>query len=167
MPVDFYLKLGDIEGESTSEDEANNAAVNKAIELLNWSFGVSNTPNIGSATGGAGVGRADITTINCTATMSKASAFIFHNCTVGKHMPKATITCRKAGAKQVTFLVIILEEVYIANYQTGGVGGGDTPTDVFALAFGKMTFDYKMQGTDGVGKSAGTKWYDVRKNKGG
>jgi type VI secretion system secreted protein Hcp len=167
MPVDYYLKLGEIKGESTSEDEANNAAVNGAIELQNWSFGASNPANIGSATGGSGTGRASLSEISCMAVMSKASAELFHHCTVGKHVPKATITCRKAGDKQVTFLVLTLEEVYVSNYQTGGVGGGEVPSDSFSLAYGKISFDYKAQGANGVTTNAGAKWYDLRKNKGG
>ena len=135
--------------------------------MQNWSFSASNPPNIGSAIGGSGTGRASLSTISCTTTMSKASAILFHHCTVGKHVPKATITCRKAGDKQVTFLVLSLEEVYVASYQTGGSFGGDVPNDTFDLAYGKLTFDYKAQGKDGIAKNAAAKWYDLRKNKGG
>lgn len=160
MAVDFFLQLDGIEGESTDEVHA------KELELASWGFAVNNPPNIGSATGGAGTGKASLTDINCTSPMSKASGFLFEYCANGKHMKTAKLTCRKAGEKQEDFLIITLEEVYIGNYQTSGSSGSDIPYDSFSLAFAKITFDYKAQGATGGTISAGAKSWDLRKNKG-
>jgi len=160
MAVDFYLKLDGITGESTSDGHTGE------IELASWSFAASNPPNIGSATGGAGTGKTSLSHINCSAPMSKASGFLFEYCANGKHMKTAKLTCRKAGEKQQDFVVIDLEEVYISSYQTSGNAGSDAPYDNFALAYGKITFDYKEQSKDGTTKSAGAKSWDLRANKG-
>jgi len=161
MATDFFLKLGDIKGESTDEKHKDE------IELDSWSFGASNPPNIGSGTSGAGTGRVSMTEINCVAKMSKASTFLFHYCATGKHMPTAKLTCRKAGEEQRDFMVIDLSEVYIASYHTSGSAGSDVAYDNFALAFGKIEYDYLEQTKEGTTASAGKKSWDLRSNKGG
>jgi len=162
VATDFFLKLGDVKGESTDEGHPDE------IELASWSWAASNPPSIGSGTGGAGTGRVSLAEINCTATMSKASPFLFEYCANGKHFDTAKLTCRKAGGtKQEDFLVIDLEEVYIAHYQTSGSTGGDIPYDNFSLAYGKITFDSLAQSKEGTTSSAGKKSWDLRANKGG
>jgi type VI secretion system secreted protein Hcp len=159
----MFLKLDGVTGESTDAQHSGE------IELVSWNFDLDNPPNIGSQTGGAGVGRVSVDKIHCVAQMSKASPQFFEYCTAGKHFATGTITCRKAGGTQQNFLVMTLEEVYIARYQTGLTSDSEMPLpyDHFTLTAAKMTFDYLAQTTQGTTQSAGAKFWDFRKNQGG
>jgi type VI secretion system secreted protein Hcp len=160
MAVDYFLKLDGVTGESTDQQHTGE------IELASWSWGAHNPPNIGSQTGGAGTGRVTMKHIDCTAQMSKASTALFEFCSQGKHFQTGTITCRKAGGGQQNFLVVDLQEVYIAQYHTGGSAGGDVPYDHFSLAYGKISIDYLAQTPQGTTQSAGQKSFDLRSNIG-
>jgi type VI secretion system secreted protein Hcp len=158
----MFLKLEGVTGESTDSKHSGE------VELVSWNFDLDNPPNIGSQTGGAGVGRVSVDKIHCVAQMSKASPQFFEYCTTGKHFPTGTITCRKAGGTQQNFLVVTLTEVYIARYQTGQTHDSEMPLpyDHFTLTSAKMTFDYLAQTTQGTTASAGAKTYDWTKNQG-
>jgi type VI secretion system secreted protein Hcp len=160
---DIFLKIDGVTGESTDQQHSGE------IELASWNFDLDNPPNIGSQTSGAGTGRVKGDKIHCVAQMSKASPSLFEFCTQGKHFTTATLTCRKAGGAQQNFLVLTMDEVYIARYETSFANGNNEvplPYDNFTLAVGKLTFDYLAQTPQGTTQSAGPHSWDFRSNQG-
>jgi type VI secretion system secreted protein Hcp len=98
--------------------------------------------------------------------MSKASPKLMQQCAEGKHIPDATLTCRRAGGSAQEYLKIKLTDCIISSYQTGGSANGQVvPTDQFSLNFAKLEFEYAAQ--DAKGAAAGTVkgQYDFEKNK--
>lgn len=159
MAADFFLEIDGIEGESTDDKLA------KQIEITSWSGGASNSSKIDSATGGGGKERVDIQDMHFVAEMSAASPKLFLACAGGKHIPKATLTCRKAGEAQETYLTVELENVLISSYQTGASQHGDSyPTDQFSLKFGIIKWDYKAQKVDGGAVNKAKSGWDLTKN---
>lgn len=114
MAVDIFIKIGDIKGESvdkTHKDE---------IEVLNWSWGMSQSGNMHTGTGG-GAGKVSIQDLSLTKYVDKATPNLMMHCSSGKHVAKVTLTVRKAGGdNQVEYLIINLEEVLISSLSTGG-----------------------------------------------
>ncbi len=160
---DFTLKIDGIKGEargSSSKDE---------IDLESWSFGLTQASSFGSGGGGGGAGKAGFQDIQFRARMSSASPKLLDACATGKHIPKAILTCRKAGGKQEVFYTLTMTDVLVSSYRTGAAGsggreGGSAAIDNFSLNFGRIEVAYKEQNAKGgTGASVQTGW-DVRKN---
>jgi type VI secretion system secreted protein Hcp len=147
MAFDAFLKIEGIDGEST--DKAHPGE----IEILSYSWGVTNTGSAGSG-GGGGAGKAVFQDIHFTTHLSKASPNLMLACATGRHLQKATLTCRKAGGggNSVEFLVITLTDCLVSSYQDGGTAGGqdDVPVDEFSLNFAKIDFRYTQPRTGEV-----------------
>ena len=86
-----------------------------------------------------GSGKVHMQDFHFTQQMCTSSPELLLNCATGMHIPKAILTCRKAGQKteQQKFLVLTFTDLLISSYQTGGTDGGTgLPVDagvVFAL----------------------------------
>jgi type VI secretion system secreted protein Hcp len=102
-----------------------------------------------------------------TAKVNKGSPLLLEACATGKHIPKATLTLRKAGGKQQEYLTYKLADVLVSSYQCGGSdGSGDAlPTDQFSLNFTKIDFSYAPQKKDGLLDTAITRGYNIKEQK--
>jgi hypothetical protein len=92
--------------------------------------------------GGGGAGKAAIHDITITKTVDKSSPTLFKFCANGKHIPKVSISLRKAGR---TYLTYKLTDVVISSYQTGGSGNTSQPTESLSLNFTKIEVTYAKQ----------------------
>jgi type VI secretion system secreted protein Hcp len=144
MAVDYFLKIDGIDGESTDSKHANE------IEISSFSFGASNPTSFNSRGGGASSGKVSMQDFHFTMNVNKASPKLMLSCATGQHIKSATLTCRKAGEKQVDFLIYTFTDLLVSSYQTGGTNGGIVPTDQFSLSFSKIEVDYRPQNADGT-----------------
>ena len=159
---DFFLKLGDIKGESMDDKHKGE------IDLITFRFGVRQ-PGAAAAVGaGSGAGKAQFHEFEFTKRIDSASPKLMQACASGQHFPEVTLTCRRAGGNQAEYLKIKLEQVLVSGYET--IGGEanlkDTlPVDTFHLNFAKITYNYKAQNSDGTeGANTQTGW-DLQANK--
>jgi type VI secretion system secreted protein Hcp len=106
MATDIFAKIGDIKGESVDTKHKDE------IEVLSFSWGVSNT---GGATtgGGGGSGKATFQDLMIVHNIDKASPRLLEACTTGVHLKDATITHRKAGKGQQEFLIVKMNDVIV------------------------------------------------------
>jgi type VI secretion system secreted protein Hcp len=118
--VDYFLKIDGLAGTSTDEQYKG------AFEIKDFSFGVENPTTIGSATGGAGAGKAKFNEFTIKKTSDKASPLFFRSCAAGTHYMKVTLYCRKAGGDPNTaggtFLKIAMSDVLVSSYESGIAG---------------------------------------------
>jgi type VI secretion system secreted protein Hcp len=157
MAVDMFLKIEGINGESQDSVHA------KEIDILAWSWGVSNSGSAHTG-GGAGSGKANFEDISFTKFVDLSSTHLMLACANGKHITKATLVCRKAGEKPLEYLTIVLENILVSDYKTGGTGSEERLTENFSMNFAKMSVNYKEQAkTGGSGLSGDFKW-DISKN---
>ena len=139
MASDIFAKIGDIKGESQDSKHKDE------IEVLSYSWGVTNSAKIGA--GGVGAGKATFTDLSFLHSIDKASPSLLEACATGAHMKEATITHRKAGGQQ-DYLTIKLNDVIITGValtDSSGTAGSET----VSLAFAKVDLEYKPQKTDG------------------
>lgn len=171
---DFTLKIDGIKGESRG------ALTKDEIDLESWSFGLTQTASFGLGRGGGGSGKADFEDIRFLARVSCASPKLFDACATGKHIPRAVLTCRKAGGKQEVFYTLTLTDVLVSSYDTGfgqhiAQSGGLTtgrdvsadlrsPMDAFALNFARIEVAYGQQDAKGSVAAAVKAGWDLRKN---
>ena len=158
MASDIFAKIGDIKGESAD------AKHKDEIEVLSFSWGVTNAATIGAG-GGAGAGKATFQDLSFVHTIDKASPLLLKACATGAHLKEATITHRKAGKGQQEYLIIKMNDVIITGVVHGGSGEGSSET--VSLAFAKVDFEYKPQKLDGT-LDAGIHFkFDIKANKAG
>jgi type VI secretion system secreted protein Hcp len=157
MAVDMFIKIGDIKGEAQDDKH------NDEIDVLSWTWGVSNcgSAHFGS---GAGAGKVNVQDLSFTKFMDKASPPLLLACCNGKHFPQATLTVRKAGENPVEYCKIKLTEVLISSVSTGGAGSGDRLTEQVTLNFGTVNLDYVPQNDDGKPGTPVPMGWDIAKN---
>jgi type VI secretion system secreted protein Hcp len=155
----IFARIGTIKGESLD------ARHKDEIEVLSWSWGVSQSGTIAHG-GGGGAGKASFHDLNFTHHVDRASPALMRACATGEHVKEATITVRKAGKGQQEYLVIKMTDVLVTSVSMSVGAEGDTVEGV-ALAFAKVDLEYKPQKPDGS-LDAGVHFrYDLKANKAG
>jgi type VI secretion system secreted protein Hcp len=160
--VDYLLEIDGIKGESQDHKHK------ETIELSSFSWGVS---NVGSMAGGSGGGtnKAAFQDLHFATHVNKSSPVLALSCATGKHISKATLFVRKAGEEAQDYYKIIMEDVLVSSYQSGGSGSGaELPHDQYSFNYAKIEFNYWVQ--DAKGKLQGgpiTFKYDLKAGKKG
>ncbi len=142
MAVDMFIKIGDIAGESRDKTHAGK------IDVLAWSWGVSNSGTTHSG-GGGGAGKANVQDLSFTKYVDKASPPLLLACMKGTHYDTVDLIVRKAGGTPLEYLKITLTEVLVTSVSTGGSGGEDRLTENVSLNFAKVKYVYQPQKADG------------------
>ncbi|MCR5864936.1 MAG: Hcp family type VI secretion system effector [Aquincola tertiaricarbonis] len=158
MAVDMFIQIGDIKGESTD------AKHKEKIDVLAWSWGMSNsgTTHMG---GGGGSGKAAVQDLSFTKYIDSSSNALLKSCCEGTHHDKATLIVRKAGGTPLEYVVLELEEVLVTSVSTGGSGGEDRLTENVSLNFAKFSFKYQPQDPKGAKKGGTMDYvYDIAGN---
>jgi type VI secretion system secreted protein Hcp len=157
--VDYFLKIEGVQGESTDDKHKNE------IDVESWSWGESNAGTF-STGGGGGAGKVSMQDFHFVMKMNKATPKLMLACASGEHIKKAELVCRKAGKEQQEYLKIVLSDVLVSSYQTGGSAGSSVvPMDQISLNFSKIEFEYKPQKADGTLDAAAKSGWDLKANK--
>jgi type VI secretion system secreted protein Hcp len=155
VTADIFAKLGDIKGESLD------AKHKDEIEVLSWSWGVTNGLTVAGT--GAGQSRASFHDLSFTHKIDKASPTLMQACATGVHLKEATITHRKAGKGQQDFLVIKMNDVIITAMTDSDSASESAET--VSLAFAKVNVEYKPQKADGSLEAGIHFKYDLKAQK--
>src|SRR5262245_43927678 len=135
MVESIFAKLGNIEGESLDDKHKDE------IEVLSFSWGVTNPVSLAEGGRGGGAAKATFQDLSIVHKIDKASPSLMRACAAGTHLKEATITHRTAGKDPQEFLIIKLNDVVITGVTHGGVRG--QPTETLSLAYAKMDLEYK------------------------
>lgn len=157
MAVDMFIKIGDIKGEAADK------AHGEEIDVLSWSWGMSNS---GSAQigGGSGSGKVNVQGLSFTKYIDKSTPKLMLACCNGKHYDEALLTVRKAGEKPVEYVKVKLTDVLITAVTTGGSGGEDRLTENVTLDFAEFKLDYTPQDSKGAAGTAIPVSWDIAAN---
>jgi len=157
MAMDMFMKIGTLKG------EARDSVHKEEIDVLSWSWGISNSGSAQQGSG-AGAGKCNVQDLSFTKYLDKSSPDLLLASCNGKHFDKAVLTVRKAGENPLEYLLITLEEVLVTSVSTGGSGGEDRLTENVTLNFAKVKVQYKEQTpTGGVGDKPEMGW-DIAQN---
>jgi type VI secretion system secreted protein Hcp len=158
MASDIFAKIGDIKGESSD------AKHKDQIEVLSWSWGVTQS---GSMTpgGGGGAGKPSFHDFSFSHHIDRASPLLMKSCATGAHIGEATITVRKAGKGQLDYLIIKMNDVVITSVAMSVAGEEPTTAENVTLRGAKVDLEYRPQKADGsLGVGLHFK-YDIKANK--
>jgi type VI secretion system secreted protein Hcp len=147
MAVDMFIKIATVDGESRDKTHK------KEIDVLAWSWGISNSGSAHTG-GGAGAGKCNVQDLSFTKWVDSSTPKLALACCAGTHYTDATLVVRKAGDKPVEYLKIKIEEVLITSISTGGSGGEDRLTENVTLNFAKVSLDYVPQDEKGAAGTA-------------
>ena len=156
MATDIFAKLGDIKGESLDSKHKDE------IEVLSYSWGVTNAGSMGYGTGG-GEGKATFHDLTFVHKVDKASPILMQACATGTHLKEAVITHRKAGKQQQEYLIVKMNDVIVTGVTHGG--NGDGHQENVSLAFAKVAVEYKPQKPDGTLDAGIIFKYDIKQQK--
>jgi len=127
-------------------------AAKKAMEISEFSFGVENTLSIGSASGGAGSGKATFKEFNIKKVTDTASPALFKTCVTGGHYKSVTLYIRKSGGATTgkPYLTFRFGMAAVKSIEWAGSSGDDVPTETVLFEFGTIEIFYKKQNPDGT-----------------
>jgi type VI secretion system secreted protein Hcp len=161
MASDIFAKIGDIKGESLDDKHKDE------IEVLSFSWGVTNPGSVShGGGGGGGGGKATFQDLSFIHKIDKASPLLMKACATGAHLKEATITHRKPGKGQQDYLIIKLNDIIITGV-TDGVASGEAGSETVGLAFAKIDLEYKPRKADGSFEPGIHFKYDLKANKEG
>src|SRR3569832_456170 len=139
MAMDMFLKIDDLKGDSIDEKHPNE------IQVLSWSWGMSQSGSTHSATGG-GAGKVNVQDLSFMKNIDTTTTNLIKASCNGTHFKSALLTVRKAGGKSaVEYLKIKMQDLIVSNVSTGGSNSGDKITESVTLNFAKVSLDYTPQ----------------------
>ena len=158
MAIDMFIKLEKIDGEAQDKAHKNE------IDILAWSWGMSQsgTTHMGS---GGGAGKVNVQDLSFTKYVDASSHAIQLACYKGTHLATADLVIRKAGDNPLEYIKINMEDVLVTSVSMGGSGGEDRLTENITLNFSKVKYVYTMQAVKG-GAEGGEKTaaWDIAEN---
>jgi len=157
--MDMFLKLDGVTGESKDKDKGTVGT----IDVLAWSWGMSQSGNFHSG-GGGGAGKANVQDLSLTKYIDKSTPVLMLASLTGKHFATAELNIRKAGDKPYVYTKITMTKLLISSVSTGGSGGEDRLTENVTLNFAKVKVEYFEQGDTGSVSAAGDFTFDVEGN---
>ncbi len=164
MAFDAFLKIDTIPGESTDDKHKD------WIEILSYSWGVSQPATGSRSTGGArSAERVNVQDFSIVHSIDKASPKLFLSCCKGEHIKGVTVElCRATGDKQ-KYMEYKLTDVLVSSVRPGGSSkGGETlPLEEVSFNYGKLEITYTQTDTTGKPKGDVKANWDLVQNKGG
>jgi len=158
MPIEMFLKLTGIDGESTD------AKHKGEIDVLAWSWGLSNQPPAGGG-GGGGAGRATIENISINKAVDLASPLLLSFGAQGKRIADGTLTTRRPGKAGNEFLLLKMTNVVVTSVHIAAEQSQNVPSENVTLSFGKIEFTYRSTKPTGGAGAEKTFTWDVAQGK--
>lgn len=158
---EVHLDLVKIQGESNSTAHPNE------IEIVSFSWGLSNTA-VRSAQGDSTKGgKASVGEISLVKHTDKSSPGLFLAVTGCQTFPTATISLSKStgGKKPEDYFVIKLTNAYVSSLHFSSPSAEGLGTETLTLNFQKINMDYRQQNTMGILVSAASATYDLTQGK--
>lgn len=136
----------------------------KAIEVMSYSWGVSNTA-AAAGTGGTATGKAKVEDLVITKQVDELSSKLMLGAASGKHYATATLKLYKP-ATPTEYVTYVLDDVLISSVQHSG-NASDTPAEQVSITFNKITLTSSaIDPKTGKPTNPATNSWDIGANKG-
>jgi len=139
MAEDQFLTIASIPGEAADDRHPG------AIEVLSWSWTVSNPTPAGGGAGGR-VGRPTLSDIAVSLRFDAATPRLFDACARGIRMDDALLSARRAGMIG-DYLTVRMQDAVVTSATTAL--SGDEPAVQVTFGFDDVTLTYQTQLPDG------------------
>jgi type VI secretion system secreted protein Hcp len=162
MAFQCFLK---IEGPDLT-GEAQSIGHEGEIDVLSWSWGLSQIVSMHQA-GGGGAGKASVKDLELTKYVDAATPKLVLACLSGTHFQRATLTCLRVGegGDRIPYAVIVMQRVIVRAVDAGGASGGEPLTEDLSLNFAEVIVRHTRQNPDGsAGDEVAIGW-SIRENR--
>lgn len=157
MQQDMFIKIVGIDGEAQDTLHMNE------IDVTHWEWKVEQNSNMLSGSGsGGGSGKATVRDLTFLHEFDKASPNLIKACGTGKHIPTATLTCRKSGGSPLDYITIIMTDVVVTKIHPVSTKNG--VLEEVSLSFSKVQCEYKLQNKLGGSAGVVTAVLDIKNN---
>lgn len=158
MAIDAFLQLSQPSGGSITipasaiTGESQDPNHTGWIELQSFQFGVDNATTIGSASSGAGAGKAKFQQFQISKPVDATSPALYTMAAAGIHMPTVTLGIRKSGgtATPKDFLIFTFKMVFVTDITWADSAGDETTGESVSFAFGALQISYAKQDSTGA-----------------
>ena len=153
--AEMFLRLEGIDGESNDHAPGGPRLHINEIELIGWGWQLTSAAKFElEPKESAKLMKPE--TLSVTKVVDVASTKLIKYCTLGTHIPTATLTCRKkAGDQRLEYLVINLIEAKVMNVNWANDEHSGIVKETVSLAFVKIEANYLKQDNTG-GAADGT-----------
>ena len=146
MSFDGFIKIDDIEGESTDDKYQG------WIEALYFETEINQKiSSTASSAGGASTERADFGDFVFTKYLDKASPKLALACAAGTHIDEILVELCRAGTDKMKYMSYKLTNCLISKIKTSGEG--NIPTELLKVNFGGIEWCYTLQKRQGGGSA--------------
>lgn len=161
MAADIFIKIGDIKGESTDDSHKD------SIEVLSWSWGLSNAGSAHVGAGQGSPGKVSVSDLTITKFLDMSTPPLIESCMKGSHIAKAVLTLRKPSGDgtPLEFFNITMESVYVTSVSESGAASSGLPMESVSLNFAKVKVEYKVQQETGASGPTAKMAWDIRSHK--
>ena len=159
MAADMFIKIDGIKGESNDSKHPDE------IEVLSWSWGMSNagSAHVGS---GQGASKVNINDLVIQKSLDKSTPPLMLASITGKHIKEATLVVRKAaGDEPLEYLTITMQDILVSSVSNSGMQGGGAISESITLNFAKVKLKYIEQKADGGEGAKPDYGWDIRAHK--
>ena len=138
---DYFLKIDGIPGETPATD------MKGAIDVRSFSWDVENNATIGTATGGAGAGKAQFNELTIEKAVDTTTPTLLQRLGMGQPIASMELSARKAGAP---YLRYCFTTVLVTDQKQEGSTGDDAPQETVTFRFGAVAQQYTRQTPTGA-----------------
>jgi type VI secretion system secreted protein Hcp len=139
--TDYFMKVEPVSGDQSIKGETLDKDFAGAIQISNFSWGAENAINIGSATTGAGAGKAQFNELTVEKPVDSTTPLFFQRLTTGRHLQSLEIITRKAGGAPATSSVptrYLFQMVFVKSQKQSGDSADDAPRETLTFAYGAV-----------------------------
>ena len=123
-----------------------------AFEIRSFSLDVENPTTLGSATGGAGVGKIKLNELSIEKSVDTLSPSLYKVSAVGAHFDKMQVFFRRTGGASPApkpYLMYGFNLGFITKIDWSASEGDELPVERVTFAYGSLVLAYYPQTTDG------------------
>lgn len=157
MPVDIFIKIDGIKGESKDSKHPDE------VDVLAWNWGMS-SQGAGPGGGGTSGGKVSMQDLTIGKFVDAATPALMLSCASGRRLKSAMLTLRASPARPYEMVRMKLEDVLVSSVAANAVGTENRPTETVSLRFARVHLEYTSQKPNGMpGQSIAFGW-DLTKN---
>ena len=154
---DIFLKLSEPELQGEVVDKT----LNGAISVSEFEWELENPVSLGSASGGAGAGKAKLHPLKIKKLVDASSPGLMMAAAKGTAIPSASLSIRAAAGKPDAYLQYRLKLVVVADIQTSAAAGDDGVTETITLHYGSLQQRYVHAKPSGLSNPFVVGWDQV------
>ena len=149
---DYYLKLDGIAGETVV------GKTTDAIAIHSFAWEIENKTSIGSASGGAGAGKAQFNELTVTKNVDSTSPALLTRVGTGQHLAAMELVARKAGQPAQISMRYCFQPVFVTSVKHTGAQGDEGTTEEVTFTYGAMSETYAKQNPNGSTSNVASAW---------